>query len=49
MLSKQKNEEMVKISTQTTTGTHICKKWNNKVIFALGANQSGKNKDSEAL
>lgn len=40
---------MVKISAQTMTGTQTCKNWNNKVIFALGINQSGKNKDSEVL
>lgn len=49
MLSKQKKKEMVKISAQTMTGTQSCKKLSNKVIFALGINQSGKNKDREVL
>lgn len=48
-LSKQKKGEMVKISAQILTGTQTCKNWNNKVIFALGINQSGKNKDTEVL
>jgi len=48
-LSKQKKEEMVKISAQTMTGTQTCRNWNNKVIFALGINQSGKYKNSEVL
>lgn len=48
-LRKQKKEEMVKISTQTMTGTQTCKNWNSKVIFGLGINQCDKNKDREVL
>ena len=34
MLSKQKKEKVVKISTKKKRGTQGCKKWNNNHIYS---------------